>query len=210
MAIYPPYVIERTTRGERSYDIFSRLLMDRIVFLGTPIDDNVANIIIAQLLFLQAEDPEKDIYVYINSPGGSVYAGLAIYDTMQYLSAPVNTMCMGMAASMGATLLAAGTKGKRSALPNSRIMIHQPSGGSQGTAADIEIAAREILYARERLNSILSKHTGQTIQRIADDVDRDRFMSPPEAVDYGLIDQVVTHRGEGAEGNGTGKKEKER
>jgi ATP-dependent Clp protease protease subunit len=202
MAIYPPYVIERTTRGERSYDIFSRLLMDRIVFLGTPIDDNVANIIIAQLLFLQAEDQEKDIYLYINSPGGSVYAGLAIYDTMQYLTAPVNTMCMGMAASMGALLLAAGKDGKRSALPNSRIMIHQPSGGSQGTAADIEIAAREILYARERLNSILAKHTGQDVQRIADDVDRDRFMSPPEAVDYGLIDMVVTHRVDLVEANG--------
>ncbi len=196
MPIYPPYVIERTSRGERSYDIFSRLLMDRIVFLGTPIDDNVANIIIAQLLFLQAEDPEKDIYMYINSPGGSVYAGLAIYDTMQYLSAPVNTMCMGLAASMGALLLAAGAPGKRSALPNSRIMIHQPSGGSQGTAADIEIQAREILYARERLNEILAKHTGQPVERIADDVDRDRFMSPLEAKEYGIIDQVVTARGE--------------
>ena len=196
MAIYPPYVIERTSRGERSYDIFSRLLMDRIVFLGTPIDDNVANIIIAQMLFLQAEDPEKDIFLYINSPGGSVYSGLAIYDTMQYLTAPVNTMCMGMAASMGALLLATGTTGKRSALPNSRIMIHQPSGGSQGTAADIEIAAREILYARERLNEIMAKHTGQTVQQIADDVDRDRFMSPEEAVKYGMIDQVVTHRTE--------------
>jgi len=194
MAIFPPYVIERSSRGERSYDIFSRLLMDRIVFLGTAIDDNVANIIIAQLLFLQADDPEKDIYLYINSPGGSVYAGLAIYDTMQYLTAPVNTMCMGMAASMGALLLATGSAGKRSALPNSRIMIHQPSGGSQGTAADIEIAAREILYARERLNAIMAKHTGQTVQQIADDVDRDRFMSPEEAVKYGMIDQVVTHR----------------
>ncbi|MCI0435831.1 MAG: ATP-dependent Clp endopeptidase proteolytic subunit ClpP [Gemmatimonadetes bacterium] len=196
MAIYPPYVIERTSRGERSYDIFSRLLMDRIIFLGTPIDDNVANIIIAQLLFLQAEDPEKDIYLYINSPGGSVYAGLAIYDTVQYLSAPVNTMCMGMAASMGALLLAAGKEGKRSALPNSRIMIHQPSGGSQGTAADIEIAAREILYARERLNAILATHTGQSVEQVADDVDRDRFMSPPEAREYGIIDHVVTHRSE--------------
>jgi ATP-dependent Clp protease protease subunit len=196
MAIYPPYVIERTSRGERSYDIFSRLLMDRIVFLGAPVDDTVSNIIIAQLLFLQAEDPEKDIYLYINSPGGSVYAGLAIYDTLQYMSAPVNTMCMGMAASMAAVLLAAGTKGKRSALPNSRIMIHQPSGGSQGTAADIEIAAKEILYARERLNSILAKHTGQTPEKIAEDVDRDRFLSPQEAKDYGLIDNVVSHRGE--------------
>jgi len=196
MAIFPPYVIERTSRGERSYDIFSRLLMDRIVFLGTPIDDNVANIIIAQLLFLQAEDADKDIYLYINSPGGSVYAGLAIYDTMQYMTAPVNTMCMGMAASMGALLLATGAPGKRSALPNSRIMIHQPSGGGQGTAADIEIAAKEILYARARLNEIMAKHTGQTVQRIADDVDRDRFMSPEEAVEYGMIDNVVTHRTE--------------
>lgn len=196
MAIYPPYVIERTSRGERSYDIFSRLLMDRIVFLGAPVDDTVANIIIAQLLFLQAEDPDKDIYVYINSPGGSVYAGLAIYDTLQYMSAPVNTMCMGMAASMASLLLAAGTKGKRAALPNSRIMIHQPSGGSQGTAADIEIMAREILYARERLNQILAKHTGQPIEKIAEDVDRDRFMSPQEAKEYGLIDSVVSHRGE--------------
>ncbi|MBI4410827.1 MAG: ATP-dependent Clp endopeptidase proteolytic subunit ClpP [Gemmatimonadetes bacterium] len=196
MPIYPPYVIERTSRGERSYDIFSRLLMDRIVFLGSPVDENVANIIIAQLLFLEAEDPEKDIYVYVNSPGGSVYAGLAIYDTLQYLRAPVATMCMGMAASMGALLLAAGAKGKRSALPNSRIMIHQPSGGSQGTAADIEIQAKEILFARERINHILSKHTGQTVEKIAEDVDRDRFMSPLEAKEYGIIDHVVSHKGE--------------
>jgi ATP-dependent Clp protease protease subunit len=196
MAIYPPYVIERTSRGERSYDIFSRLLMDRIVFLGAPVDDTVANIIIAQLLFLQAEDPDKDIYLYINSPGGSVYAGLAIYDTLQYMSAPVNTMCMGMAASMSAVLLASGTKGKRSALPNSRIMVHQPSGGSQGTAADIEIAAKEILYARERLNQILAKHTGQSAEKIGEDIDRDRFLSPQEAKDYGIIDNVVSHRGE--------------
>jgi ATP-dependent Clp protease, protease subunit len=196
MPLYPPYVIERTSRGERSYDIFSRLLMDRIVFLGTPIDDNVANIIIAQLLFLEAEDPEKDIYLYINSPGGSVYAGLAIYDTIQYMRAPVATMCMGLAASMGSLLLATGAAGKRSALPNSRIMIHQPSGGSQGTATDIEIQAKEILYARERLNEILAKHTGQTVERIAEDVDRDRFMSPETAKEYGIIDQVVAHRGE--------------
>jgi ATP-dependent Clp protease protease subunit len=196
MAIYPPYVIERTSRGERSYDIFSRLLMDRIIFLGTGVDDTVANIIIAQLLFLQAEDPEKDIYMYINSPGGSVYAGLAIYDTIQYLTAPVNTMCMGMAASMGAVLLAAGAKGKRSALPNSRIMIHQPSGGSQGTAADIEIQAKEILYARERLNQILAKHTGQSMEKVAEDVDRDRYLSPLEAKDYGILDHVVQNRGE--------------
>ena len=191
MSIYPPYVIERTSRGERSYDIFSRLLMDRIVFLGTGIDDNVANIIVAQLLFLDAEDPERDIFMYINSPGGSVYAGMAIYDTMQHLRAPVSTFCVGMCASMGAVLLAAGEKGKRNALPNSRIMIHQPSGGSQGTAADVEIAAREILYTREKLNGILAKHTGQTVARIAEDVDRDRFLSPQEAVEYGLIDRVM-------------------
>ena len=196
MPLYPPYVIERTSRGERSYDIFSRLLMDRIVFLGTPIDDNVANIIIAQLLFLEADDPEKDIYLYVNSPGGSVYAGLAIYDTIQYMKAPVATMCMGLAASMGSLLLATGAPGKRSALPNSRIMIHQPSGGGSGTAADIEIQAREIIYARERLNEILAKHTGQTVDRIAADIDRDRFMSPQEAKEYGIIDHVVTHRGE--------------
>ncbi len=194
MPIYPPYVIERTSRGERSYDIFSRLLMDRIIFLGTPIDDNVANVIIAQLLFLQADNPERDIYLYINSPGGSVYAGLGIYDTMQYLSAPVATMCVGIAASMGAVLLAAGAEGKRSALPNSRIMIHQPSTGAQGTAADIEIQAKEILYARARLNQILANHTGQDVAKIADDVDRDRFMSPDEAQEYGIIDNVVVKR----------------
>jgi len=191
MSTYAPYVIERSSRGERSYDIFSRLLMDRIVFLGTPINDNVANIIIAQLLFLQADNPEKDIHLYINCPGGGVYAGLAIYDTIQFISAPVNTICMGMAASMGAFLLAAGDEGKRSALPNSRIMIHQPSGGSQGTAADIEIQAKEILYARERLNKLLARHTGQPVDKVADDVDRDRFMSPQEALEYGLIDQVI-------------------
>ncbi len=196
MPAYPPYVIERTSRGERSYDIFSRLLMDRIIFLGTPVDDNVANIIIAQLLFLEAENPEREIYLYINSPGGSVYAGLGIYDTMQYLQAPVATMCMGMAASMGALLLAAGQEGKRNALPNSRIMIHQPSGGSQGTAADIEIQAKEILYARERINQILANHTGQSPETIADDVDRDRFMSPLEAKEYGIIDNVVSRRGD--------------
>jgi ATP-dependent Clp protease protease subunit len=196
MPVYPPYVIERTSRGERSYDIFSRLLMDRIIFLGTPINDDIANLIIAQLLFLQADDPERDIFLYINSPGGSVYAGLAIYDTMQYLTAPVNTMCMGMAASMGALLLAAGAEGKRSALPNSRIMIHQPSGGSRGTAADIEIQAQEILYARQRLNEIMAKHTGQPVDRIAEDVDRDRFMNPVEARDYGLIDNVVANQKE--------------
>lgn len=191
MAVYPPYVIERTSRGERSYDIFSRLLMDRIIFLGSGIDDNVANIMVAQLLFLDADDPERDIHMYINSPGGSVYAGMAIYDTMQHLRAPVATYCVGMAASMGAVLLAAGSEGKRSALPNSRIMIHQPSSGTQGTAADIEIAAREILDIRERLNGILAKHTGRSAEQIAQDVDRDRFMDPREAAEYGLIDRVL-------------------
>ena len=196
MPIYAPYVIERSSRGERSYDIFSRLLMDRIVFIGTPIDDNVANIVIAQLLFLQADNPEKDIYLYINSPGGQVYSGMAIYDTMQFLSCDVATICMGLAASMGSFLLAAGTKGKRSALPNSRIMLHQPSGGSQGTAADIEIQAREILYIRERLNEIYAERTGQPVERIMEDLDRDRFMSPPEAKEYGLIDNVISNRGQ--------------
>ncbi len=195
MPIYPPYVIERTSRGERSYDIFSRLLMDRIVFLGSPIDDNVANIIIAQLLFLDAEDPERDIYLYINSPGGSVYAGLAVYDTLQHLRAPVATFCVGMAASMSAVLVAAGDEGKRAALPNSRIMIHQPSSGAHGTAADIEIAAKEILHIRERLNEILAEHTGQPLEKIAEDVDRDRFMGPEEAREYGIIDRVL-ERGE--------------
>ena len=195
MAIYPPYVIERSSRGERSYDIFSRLLMDRIVFLGTAVDDTVANIIIAQLLFLDADNPEKDIYLYINSPGGVVTAGLAIYDTMQYIRSPVHTICIGMAASMGAILLGAGEKGKRSALPNARIMLHQPSGGSQGTAADIEIAAREILGLRQRLNQILSFHTGPTEERVEAALDRDRFMSAEEAKEYGLIDEVITHGG---------------
>jgi len=195
MAIYPPYVIERSSRGERSYDIFSRLLMDRIVFLGSAVDDTVANIIIAQLLFLDADNPEKDIYLYINSPGGVVTAGLAIYDTMQYIRSPVHTICIGMAASMGAILLGAGEKGKRSALPNARIMLHQPSGGSQGTAADIEIAAREILGLRQRLNQILSFHTGQSEERVEADLDRDRFMSPEEAKEYGLIDEVISHGG---------------
>ncbi|MDP2471605.1 MAG: ATP-dependent Clp protease proteolytic subunit [Candidatus Palauibacterales bacterium] len=204
MPIYAPYVIERSSRGERTYDIFSRLLMDRIVFLGTAINDDVANVVIAQLLFLQAENPDRDINIYINSPGGSVYSGLAIYDTMQYLTAPVATICMGMAASMGAFLLAAGTPGKRSALPNSRIMIHQPSGGSQGSASDIEIQAKEVLFARERLNELLAKHTGQTVERIGEDVDRDRYMSPDEAVDYGLIDRII-EPGTPANGSGEGR-----
>jgi ATP-dependent Clp protease protease subunit len=194
--IYPPYVIERSSRGERTYDIFSRLLMDRIVFLGTPINDDVANIVIAQLLFLDADNPDRDIHLYINSPGGSVSAGLAIYDTMQFLKAPVNTTCMGLAASMGAFLLAAGRKGKRAALPHSRIMIHQPSGGAQGTAADIEIQAREIIYLRGKMNELMGKHTGRAVELIERDVDRDRFMSAEEAKEYGLIDTVVVNRGE--------------
>ena len=192
--IYPPYVIERSSRGERTYDIFSRLLMDRIVFLGTPINDDVANIIIAQLLFLEADNPERDIFVYINSPGGSVSAGLAIYDTMQHIKAPVNTICMGLAASMGSFLLAAGRPGKRSALPHSRIMIHQPSGGTQGTAADIEIQAKEILFLRHQLNTIYSKHTGRPVEQIERDMQRDFFMSADEARDYGLIDNVIVAR----------------
>ena len=191
MSTYPPYVIERTSRGERSYDIFSRLLMDRIVFLGSSINDQVANIIVAQLLFLDADDPDREIYLYINAPGGSVYAGLAIYDTMNHLRAPVSTYCVGMAASMGALLLAAGRKGKRNALPNSRIMLHQPSSGYQGSAADIEIAAKEILGTRERLNRILAERSGQTLKKIHADVDRDRWMSAEEAVKYGLVDQVL-------------------
>ncbi|HEX2209125.1 MAG TPA: ATP-dependent Clp endopeptidase proteolytic subunit ClpP [Longimicrobium sp.] len=193
MAIYPPYVIERSSRGERSYDIFSRLLMDRIVFLGSAIDDTVANIIIAQLLFLDADNPDKDIYLYINSPGGVVTAGLAIYDTMQFIRSPVHTICIGSAASMGAILLGAGEKGKRSALPNARIMLHQPSGGSQGSAADIEIAAKEILGLRHRLNEILAHHTGQSVDQVERDLDRDRFMSAQEALEYGLIDEVIAH-----------------
>ena len=189
--IYPPYVIERSSRGERSYDIFSRLLMNRIVFLGTEVDDDVANVIIAQMLFLDADNPGRDIHLYINSPGGSVSAGLAIYDTMQFLKSPVNTICMGLAASMGSFLLAAGRKGKRSALPHSRIMIHQPSGGAQGTAADIEIQAREILYLRAKMNELMASHTGQPLERIERDFDRDRYMSGGEAQQYGLIDAVI-------------------
>ena len=195
--IYPPYVIERSPRGERSYDIFSRLLMDRIIFLGTPVNDDVANIIIAQMLFLEADNPDRDIFLYINSPGGSVSAGLAIYDTMQYLKSPVNTICMGLAASMGAFLLAGGRKGKRSALPHSRIMIHQPSQqGGGGTASDIEIQAKEILYLRGKLNELWSKHTGQPLERIERDTDRDRYLSAEESQEYGIVDHVISHRGE--------------
>ena len=189
--IYPPYIIERSSRGERTYDIFSRLLMDRIVFLGAVINDEVANIIIAQLLFLDADNPERDIYLYVNSPGGLVSAGLAIYGTMQFLRAPLNTICMGMAASMGSFLLTAGRAGKRSALPHARIMMHQPSGGAQGTASDIEIQAREILYLRGKLNELYAKHTGKPVEQIEKDMDRDRFMSAEEAKDYGLIDHVI-------------------
>jgi ATP-dependent Clp protease protease subunit len=186
-----PYVIEQTPRGERALDIFSRLLKDRIIFLGTPIDDHVGNVIIAQLLFLQMDDPKKDINIYINSPGGYVTAGLAIYDTIQFLTCPVTTYCVGQAASMGAVLLAAGTKGKRFALPNSRIMIHQPSGGFQGQASDIHIQAQEILKTKARLNQILSHHTGQPVEKIEKDSDRDYFMSAEEAKAYGLVDDVV-------------------
>ena len=188
--LYPPYIIERSSRGERTYDIFSRLLMDRIVFLGAPINDEVANIIIAQLLFLDADNPEKDVFMYINSPGGIVSSGMAIYDTMQHLRAPINTICMGMAASMGSFLLAAGRKSKRSALPHARIMIHQPSGGSQGSASDIEIQAREILYLRNKMNELYAFHTGQSVEQIEKDMDRDRYMSADEAKTYGIIDHV--------------------
>jgi len=194
--LYTPYVIERSSRGERSYDVFSRLLMDRIIFLGTPINDDVANVVIAQLLFLEADNPERDIHVYINSPGGTVSAGLAIYDTMQFLKSPVNTNCMGLAASMGSFLLAAGRPGKRSALPHARVMIHQPSGGTQGTAADIEIQAREILYLRAKMNELMAKHTGRPVEQIERDMDRDRFMSADEAKAYGIIDNVISYRGQ--------------
>jgi ATP-dependent Clp protease protease subunit len=189
-----PFVIEQSGRGERAYDIYSRLLKDRIIFIGSPIDDTVANLIIAQLLFLEAEDPEKDIQFYINSPGGSVTSGMAIYDTIQYIKSDVVTICMGMAASLGALLLAAGSKGKRFALPNSRIMIHQPLGGVQGQAADIEIHAKEILLIREKLNGILASHTGQPVERIAKDTDRNFWMSAEEAKEYGIIDDIMKTR----------------
>ena len=191
-----PHVIEQTGRGERGYDIYSRLLVDRIVFLGTPVDDMVANVIIAQLLFLQMTDPKKDIHLYINSPGGSVTAGLAIYDTIQFMTCDVNTYCIGQAASMGAVLLAAGTKGKRYALPNARIMIHQPWGGVQGQATDISIQAKEILRLKDRLNEILAHHCGRKVEQIGLDTDRDRFMSADESKDYGLVDEVVKSRKE--------------
>ena len=189
-----PYVVEQTHRGERSYDIYSRLLKDRIVFLGTPVDDDVANVIIAQLLFLESEDPDKDINLYINSPGGSVTAGLAIYDTMQYVKPQVSTICLGQAASMGAFLLAGGAAGKRFAVPNARIMIHQLSGGFQGQASDIEIQAKEALRLKAKLNEILARHTKQPLERIERDTDRDYFMGPGEAKEYGLIDEIITKK----------------
>lgn len=200
-----PIVVERTGRGERSYDIYSRLLKDRIVFLGTPINDEIANLVIAQLLFLQAEAPEKDINLYINSPGGVASAALAIYDTMQYLECDVSTMCMGMAASAGALLLASGTTGKRYALPHSRVMIHQPLGGAQGQATDIEIQAREILHLKEQQIEILAQHTGKSTDRLRTDMERNFWMSAEDARDYGMVDAVLTHREEkGPGGNGTG------
>ena len=186
-----PMVIESTNRGERAYDIYSRLLKDRIIFLGAPIDDIFSNLIIAQLLFLEAEDPEKDINLYVNSPGGSVTAGMGIYDTMQYVKPPITTICLGQAASMGALLLAGGTKGKRYALPNARVMIHQPMGGFQGQATEIDIHAKEILKIRERLNSLMAHHTGQPLERIERDTERDYFMSGDEAKEYGIIDEVI-------------------
>jgi ATP-dependent Clp protease protease subunit len=192
-----PMVIEQSGRGERAYDIYSRLLRDRVVFLVGPVNDQTANLVVAQLLFLESENPDKDISLYINSPGGSVYSGMAIYDTMQFIKPDVSTICVGMAASMGAFLLAAGAKGKRFALPNSRIMIHQPSSGAQGQASDIEIAAREILDVRTRLNRILSERTGQPIERIERDTDRDNFMSADDAVSYGIIDRIFVKRGDG-------------
>jgi ATP-dependent Clp protease protease subunit len=190
-----PMVVEQTGRGERAYDIFSRLLKERIVFIGTPIDDAISSLVIAQLLFLESEDPDKDINVYINSPGGNVSSGLAIYDTMQYIRPAVSTICIGLAASMGAVLLAGGTKGKRAALPNSRIMIHQPWGGVQGTASDISIQAEEILRTKRRLNEILAHHTGQALEALEKDTDRDRYMSAEEAKAYGLIDNVFVKKG---------------
>jgi ATP-dependent Clp protease protease subunit len=191
-----PVVIEQSGRGERAYDIYSRLLKERVIFLVGPVNDHTANLVVAQLLFLESENPEKDISLYINSPGGSVSAGLAIYDTMQFIKPDVSTLCTGLAASMGAFLLAAGAKGKRFSLPNSRIMIHQPLGGASGQASDIEIQAREILYLRERLNTILSEKTGQNMDQIGRDTDRDNFMSAEQAVEYGMIDKVLTHRAE--------------
>ena len=194
-----PMVIETTNRGERAYDIYSRLLKDRVIMIGSPIDDQVANLVIAQMLFLESEDPAADIFIYVNSPGGSVTSGLAIYDTMQFIRPDVSTICMGQAASMGAFLLAAGAKGKRFALPHARIMIHQPIGGTQGQAVDIDIHAREILHLADELIKIMAKHTGQSVKKIKQDSDRDFFMGAEEAVAYGLIDKVLTHRPEVSE-----------
>ena len=194
MSILVPMVVEQTSRGERAYDIYSRLLKDRIIFLGSAIDDHVANLVVAQMLFLESEDPKKDINLYINSPGGSVYAGMAIFDTMRYVKPAISTICVGLAASFGAVLLSAGDKGKRFSLTNSRIMLHQPLGGAQGQAVDIEIHAREILKIRERLNVILSENTGQPVETISKDTDRDFFMSAEDAIKYGLIDEILVHR----------------
>ena len=194
MPYYIPYVIEQTGRGERSYDIYSRLLKDRIIFLGSEVEDGVANSIVAQLLFLESEEPDKDIHLYINSPGGSVTAGLAIYDTMQYIKSPVSTICVGLAASMAAVLLAGGAKGKRLALPNAEMMIHQPLGGARGQASDIEIQARNILKTKERMNRILAAHTGQDYETVARDTDRDNYMTAEEALKYGLIDRIIDSR----------------
>jgi ATP-dependent Clp protease protease subunit len=196
MSSYVPIVIEQTSRGERAYDIFSRLLKDRIVFIGSPINDAVADTVIAQLLFLESENPEKDIYIYVNSPGGHVTSGLAIYDTIQYVKPDIATMCIGQAASMAAVLLAAGTKGKRYALPHARVMLHQVLGGVEGQATDIEIHAKEILRIREELNNILAKHTSQPLEKIAEDTERDFFLRPKDALDYGLVDAIITQREE--------------
>lgn len=190
-----PMVVEQTSKGERAYDIYSRLLKERVIFMTGPVEDHMANLVVAQLLFLESENPDKDVHFYINSPGGSVTAGMAIYDTMQFIKPDVSTMCMGQAASMGALLLAGGAKGKRYCLPHSRIMIHQPLGGFQGQASDIDIHAKEILAVRERLNTILSNHTGQPLEKIQQDTDRDNFMSGKDAVEYGLIDSVLSSRG---------------
>ncbi len=188
-----PMVIERTARGEREFDIYSRLLNERIIFLGTPIDDQIANLVVAQLLHLESEDPDKDISMYINSPGGSIYSGLAVYDTMQFIKPEIQTICVGVAMSMGSLLLAAGAKGKRFSLPNSRILIHQPSAGFEGQSTDIEIHAREILNVRQRIDEIYAHHTGQTFERVHEDMERDRFFKPDEALEYGLIDRVIHH-----------------
>ncbi|RUO38773.1 ATP-dependent Clp endopeptidase, proteolytic subunit ClpP [Aliidiomarina shirensis] len=195
MAALVPMVIEQTAKGERSFDIYSRLLKEGIIFLVGPVEEQMANLIVAQMLFLESENPEKDIYLYINSPGGSVTAGMAIYDTMQFIRNDVSTICIGQAASMGAFLLAGGAKGKRFCLPNSRVMIHQPLGGFQGQASDIEIHAREIMYIKDKLNRILAEHTGQEIERVANDTDRDNFMSSEQSVAYGIVDEVLSHRG---------------